>query len=385
MKSMDDILTNALTPSEEPEFRLNQSIIAQAKEDHSMKPNKIKKFTAIACSAALVLAAGSVSIYAARKLLLPKAVEKHFADPGLFDAFSGEDAVLINETQSYGGYDVTLLGVVSGKNLSKSLVSSSDGIHKDRTYAVVSIRHSDLTPMLSSSTEESFLVSPLIQGYDPNHYNIFTMTGASSFWVEDGVQYRIAECDNIEMFADHAIYLCVSEGSFYNQDAYTFDEATGTIARNESYDGLNALFSLPLDPSKADPKAAEQMIRSILEDDHTEEKTGDSEHFEDPVLSEFFDRLTPENIDEYASPLEETKQVLTPDHKGMVSYSFDVEGRSGGSSSSHVSWLFPDGKPGMSPSFGFGYEESEGLDSVTIETYTLNEDGTVTAQIYIPK
>ena len=50
MKSMDDILTNALTPSEEPEFRLNQSIIAQAKEDHSMKPNKIKKFTAIACS-----------------------------------------------------------------------------------------------------------------------------------------------------------------------------------------------------------------------------------------------------------------------------------------------------------------------------------------------
>ena len=127
------------------------------------------------------------------------------------------------------------------------------------------------------------------------------------------------------------------------------------------------------------------MIRSILEDDHTEEKTGDSEHFEDPVLSEFFDRLTPENIDEYASPLEETKQVLTPDHKGMVSYSFDVEGRSGGSSSSHVSWLFPDGKPGMSPSFGFGYEESEGLDSVTIETYTLNEDGTVTAQIYIPK
>ena len=50
-----------------------------------------------------------------------------------------------------------------------------------------------------------------------------------------------------------------------------------------------------------------------------------------------------------------------------------------------VGTFFPDGKPGMSPSFGFGYEESEGLDSVTIETYTLNEDGTVTAQIYIPK
>ena len=47
MKSMDDILTNALTPSEEPEFRLNQSIIAQAKEDHSMKPNKIKKLHAL--------------------------------------------------------------------------------------------------------------------------------------------------------------------------------------------------------------------------------------------------------------------------------------------------------------------------------------------------
>ena len=79
------------------------------------------------------------------------------------------------------------------------------------------------------------------------------MSGNYTDMTEDGILYRLFECDSIEMFADHDLYLCVSEGMFYNTDAYCYDELTGKIRRNEEYEGLNALFKLPLVISNANP------------------------------------------------------------------------------------------------------------------------------------
>ncbi len=389
MKNFDDILKSALTPNDKPDFYLDQKILSHAKEERQMKPAKIKLTIAL-CSAALALGIGSVSIYAARKLLLPERVKEQFFDfdTKLLNAFSGEDALLINETQNGGGYDVTLLGIVSGKGLSESVVTSNGEIHDDRTYAIVSIRHSDNTPMPSTSDdaygEENFLVSPLIEGYKPWLYNSFTMSGVCYSWVEDGVMYQIAECDNVEVFADRSVYLCVLGEAFYNNDAYQFDEVSGKITRNESYDGLNALFDLPLDASKADPKAAAEYIKSIDSPDNalSEEISSEKSDLE-LAADEFAAKLTPENIDEYAKPEESTRKVLTPDAEGFIQYEYDLEGLSGGSGTSLASNLFPDGKPGMSDSFGYSYSE-DGISSLVIETFTLNEDGTITYVVYTP-
>ncbi len=38
------------------------------------------------------------------------------------------------------------------------------------------------------------------------------------------------------------LHLCISEGMFYNIEAYCYDKLTGKIRRNEKYKGLNALF-----------------------------------------------------------------------------------------------------------------------------------------------
>ena len=125
---------------------------------------------------------------------------------------------------------------------------------------MTAIEYADGTPMPDTSEDAyadlSFFVSPLIKGYDPDWYNMASMNGAYTEFTENGVLYRLTECDNVEIFADHEIYLCVCDGSFYNRQAYRYDEASGEISRNESYDGLNILFSLPIDPAKADPKAA---------------------------------------------------------------------------------------------------------------------------------
>jgi hypothetical protein len=71
------------------------------------------------------------------------------------------------------------------------------------------------------------------------------------------------ECDNIELFADRSIYLCVMDTPFYNVEAYNYDEKTGEITVNENYTGMNLLFNLPLDKAKADPEAASKYLEQF--------------------------------------------------------------------------------------------------------------------------
>ena len=48
---------------------------------------------------------------------------------------------------------------------------------------------------------------------DPNKYSIMTMGGSYSEFVRGGIQYRILETDNIEMFADRGIYVGVTSSN----------------------------------------------------------------------------------------------------------------------------------------------------------------------------
>ncbi len=387
MKKIDDILKSALTPNDEPDFWLNQQILSKAKEATQMKRNNLKRLTAVVCSCTLIFGIGSVSIYAARKLLLPQQVTEQLADQRLMDAFSSENAILINETQSYGGYDVTLFGIISGKDLSEYAMTGNDEIHNDRTYTVVSIAKSDDTPLPSTSQDAysdiSFLVSPLIEGYEPWLYNAFTMQGGYSEIEENGVLYRISECDNIEIFADHQIYLSVSEGAFFDANAYTFDPTSGEIARNETYSGLNALFRLPIDPSKADPKAAQDLIDSIDNPPKDDTDTAETETDAERIVKEFMEKITPETIADYAVPVESASITKKPDADGYFSYAYEIEGRGGGSAQYLVTDVFSDQQPGMAKTMDYSF--SDGLDSLIISTLTLNADGTVTFTPYIPK
>lgn len=72
------------------------------------------------------------------------------------------------------------------------------------------------------------------------------MSGAYGEMGEDGILYRLLECNNVENLADE-LYICVSDGVFYNARAYQYDETTGEISRNEAYEGLNALFVLSME------------------------------------------------------------------------------------------------------------------------------------------
>lgn len=284
-KDMENLLRRALVPGDEPGEQLNQEILRQAQEQlNRRKPSqrgRVEKsgkyykigWAAKAAGLLLMLAGASGTVYAAWRLHTAEEVARIGHDRKLASAFhknAGQQATQ-DMVQCYGGYQVTLLGVASGEDISDyPMGSGPENLQMDRTYAVLAIQREDGAPM---TEDDSFFVSPLIQGYDPVEYNAATMRGAATFFEEEGMLYWLVSCSNVEYFADHTIYLCVTDTDFYRKGLYTYDEADGSISRREDYDGLNALFELELDRSKADPVAAQ----FLLEENKTVTEQGGQE------------------------------------------------------------------------------------------------------------
>lgn len=260
---IDSLLKEALTPSEKPDVKLNQEILRKAVEGNNMRKPFFKTIPVIAALATAVLATGSLTAYGAWKYLSTDQAAEETGNKKLADTFREKGAVNINESQEYGDYKITLMGTVSGDKISDYLIEDNGQFLTDRTYSVISIEKKDGSPMPDTSDkdyENNFLASPFIKGEDPAFLNIYYMDGGCSSFVKDGVEYRLVDHDNIEAFAGRGVYLGVLGDTFYDRKAYNFNKTTGEITRNESYKGINALFKLPLDQSKADEKKAEELL-----------------------------------------------------------------------------------------------------------------------------
>lgn len=381
--NMDEILKQALAPDEEPDIRLNRQILCQAKERKKIMKKRTKMPTA-AAAAACILLCSSLTGFAAWKYLSPSQIAEELKDQNLAEAFTGEDAISVNETQEFADYKVTFLGAAVGKNISGFLTEEDRGqIQNDILYAAVAIEHTDGTPMPDTSDDtygnESFLVSPYIGGLDPSIYNIISMAGGYTDIVRDGIQYRLTEVTSLEMFADNDLYIGVSSGTFYNKDAYSYDDATGEMARNETYDGVNALFTLPLDASKADPKAAAAYLEEFKASWDSQSGSA-GQDAADMEVDAWIAMVSAdmENIGKYAAPVESSTQRITPDKDGNFSYQLNP----GNAGNANVAETFGNAPGGTSVINGYSY--SDGLADLSVEVFTLNEDGTVTFEIYMP-
>ncbi len=395
---MDEMLRNALSFKKEPDNRLNQEIIRKVQEkerDNMGKETRKLRIPVAAMLAVSILLAVSVTGYAAWKYLTPGQVAEIVEDKGLAKAFQSEDAVEINEVQEYGNYRITLLGIVSGKNLSQYAAEDETGnIQDDRTYVVAAIENKDGTPRPDTSEdnygEDPFFVSPLIQGLNPAMYNGVTMDGAYSEIVENGIQYRIAECNNVEMFADRQLYLCVSDGTFYNNDAYVYDEESGNISRNEEYQGVNALFSLPFDKSKADKVAAEAYIENFEKGWNQVEGSKEAESKDIPeegdvaeadIIREAARESENWKLEDFEKNTELVKEMeIAPDKEGNYEYNYKIG--ADGLGSGGVLWKdsLSERDEGNMAKFRtvLGGDEQ----TAYIETYTIEEDGSLILRVY---
>lgn len=393
MKSeLDTILKHVLTPKEEAGDILNRRILEQIREDGKMKQKRFKKVSAAVAAAALA-ASVSITAVAAWQYYSAADVADRIGDERLSDFFleqrpvsdsngsgteDGGGVAVAGESQSYGGYLVTVLGMLSGEGLSQFQHMADGEVKNDRTYCVVAIQRED--GMAVNAENEEFFVSPLIGGLSPWFYNIASMHGNYSEFVENGVLYRLLECENIEYFADHELYLCVSDTSFIDNGLYFYDEADGSITRNTEYQGLNALFDLELDPSLADPVKAQALIDEI---EHSMEPQTDAGEPEIPEAAayamEWAAALTPENMEQYCVRLEDSVQTIAVNGEGY----FVWEERGGGSGKAKASFLQENIEQGM---WIDSYSSSEdGMEDLVITTFTPNEDGTLTHAAWVPR
>ena len=217
---------------------------------------KKKRYALLAAALSALLV---VSAAAAVMMLSPKDVAQRAGNESLAAAFESDEAVTIDKTKTVGDHRVTLMGLVSGEGLSR-VESLPGGVSRDKTYAVLAYTRTDGTPIEDDIPE--LTVTPLVEGYAPWQLNAWTLGGGTHTFAQDGTLYYLFECDSVEPFADHTVYLAVYPGTHIPPSAESFDynDATGAITAK----GDAAMFTLPLDQSKADAQKAKDLAGDFL-------------------------------------------------------------------------------------------------------------------------
>ena len=223
------------------------------KERNNMTFGKMKKLAVLTAACVALLA---VSVSAAMLWLTPAQVAEEHGQPLLAEAFNGPGAISINETVESGDFSITLLGLVSGRNLD---VLNPD-LEADHTYSVLALRRLDGEPLTNENHDfGAYTMTPLVAGCSPAAVNSWTLDAGVSGMARDGVYYYLLDTQSIEMFADRTVYMAFYEGFVPNNETFTVAD-DGTIAFAEDFEGVQALFTLPLDPSRADPAAADAFL-----------------------------------------------------------------------------------------------------------------------------
>lgn len=409
--NMNEILTYVLEPDETASEDLNQQILRKYRKLNMVrKIKKTKPFPKLATTICALVLFCSVTTVAAIKYFTPIEVANDFEDYALAEAFDSESAIVINETQTFDEYCVTLLGIVTGEDISNAIHYSNSAafaVSPGHSYIVTAIEKKDGT-LISEFTNLEFLVSPYIKGENPALINAYSLNSDATCGVINGILYQITVCDNIEIFANRGVYLGITSSTFYDTNAYIWDETDGSLTQNPDYTGVNALFTLPFDESKANPEKATEYLDTILSelDGETFEDNSDTEAQDDSTIY-IGDAMDVESIDSHYKSLgfeseeelirvhkmspsdpefekyyilvENSVEILTPDADNMIQYSIKRADDAEVSSYNSVRELFPNNKPGLSE-----HRDISSFDGIEwyVATYELMEDGTITARTY---
>lgn len=243
------------------------------------RPKSIKRAVIIAVAVLLTLCL-TVGAAATVSMMTAKDVSRYYMDGNIEAAYSGENAVALEEKADLGEYIVTLSGMAHDE---------------DHTYISLSYQHKDGSPY-DVEKEDPFKIGVelLVSGLPPYVLNRNTMgIHGEGITVEDGVLYDTFSFPNMEAFADHTIYLAIYDCVF-SADEYpvksqadpsnskfriSVTEAVkmnedGSMEFLEGYPNAHAMFVLPFDQSKADPEKAQEYLDSLEAYQHWKARTG---------------------------------------------------------------------------------------------------------------
>lgn len=440
--AVDDVLKETLRTSTEPDEELIQKTMAKldSKEngtipDTSSKNSaKSKRLPAAAAIFASVLAVSSITVAASWRYLSAKDVASHNQDAHLEAAL--EEATPTEreqwgETQVAAGIRVTFLGFASAEEVSDfqtTVKNKKTGYSQEYTSgsrALFALEYEDGTPF--EKNEIPFYMSPYVDGVNPYGMSRYLDYGGGSGFAEDGILYLTMRTDlDIGCLAcETSVYVGLCDGISPNpkEAPYLYDPETGKISRNENCYGMNVLFEIKADPSRANPEKANriltnmgvfqdkekaceevwalpamQKVKALLTEAEFESYSAEMRSFNPWNFVSLSGRVTPEQyaesircsiwsklltsetLDEYAKPLEDSTRTLTPDeNSGRYRYSYQFPGDEILSTSIPKKY----GKNAQDYTIiNVAYKDL--LEDSTAMAVTYHPDGTVTVTIYQP-
>ena len=257
-----------------------KAMFAQVQSVHSANPNKlevimnnksthkIRSKPLIAALAVLLVAALSFGAYALVNLLSPAQVAREMGHDALAEVFENGDGVLIEKSVASQGYIFTLHGMATGENL----LAFYEEVEDSKSILVLSVRREDGKPMNFFNPETVisdtyFAYCVVFDGYQPWQVSSRTIGGSGGqLFEKDGVLYVLLDCSNFEIFADRnpafAVWNMAEVGMAPGADVFQMRE-DGSIVWADDMQAARAMFTLPLDPAKADPARVAQILEEL--------------------------------------------------------------------------------------------------------------------------
>jgi len=214
------------------------------------------------------------------------------------------------------------------------------------------------------------------------------------------------ECADLEIFADRGVQLGIVDSFGSETAAFRMDNESGSYRKVEGYAGTIALFTLPLDTTKADPAAAEEYLKKLeeaaagAEAADTEGTVGIAEvsvitgaeseaaaGYMNQQVRDFVDGITADNLSDYFEIVKDYPVfTATPDENGWVDFGtqyIEKEDYVANGGSGEVSnWLAEDEDFNVNAITMSGNDGKEDASTLRISVVFCNEDGSLTEALY---
>ena len=211
----------------------------------------------------------------------------------------------------------------------------------------------------------------------------------------------------MEIFADRGVQLGIVDSFGSETAAFRMDNESGSYRKVEDYAGTIALFTLPLDTTKADPAAAEEYIKKLEEGAATGDEAADKEGtagraevsiitgteseaaagYMNQQVRDFVDGITADNLSDYFEIVKDYPVFsATPDENGWVDFGtqyIEKEDYVANGGSGEVSnWIAEDEEFSVSAITMTGNDGKEDVSTLRISVVFRNEDGSLTEALY---
>lgn len=240
---------------------------------NAMKNNKKMSAGKVAVLVFAMICVLCMSAFAAYHFAVPGELEESLGtklvniQPVLSENANSKNSQVVADTARTDGCTIKFEAIADAEAIRPVLTSDSSGkkieINVQDKFAIFSVRSNDGS---SLENKYSFSNNPLgycvgVPGYSPNNA-AFGYNFGDFYDKENNTLIIACLINEAEVFADEKPYIALFSGSAYASVDFLRMDENGQPYFMEDYDGLKAIFELPLDPSLADEAVKSEMLKT---------------------------------------------------------------------------------------------------------------------------